>query len=161
RHRRQPVQRGRPAGAAVSPGRMSGEPVAFKAPTLGPSAILSGPSALSNGNGLASITATANATPGRWRCGRAGVRARRGSGRLGESLAAHPVWAFARRKRLPVATHCGGLSLFAGPIIAREVLTAPRSARYYLGRAFFTCFLFIVMWTAWQSLIGWRAVTEF
>jgi ABC-type transport system involved in multi-copper enzyme maturation permease subunit len=51
--------------------------------------------------------------------------------------------------------------LFAGPIIAREVLTAPRSARYYLGRVFFTGFLFIVMWTAWQSLIGWRAVNEF
>jgi len=51
--------------------------------------------------------------------------------------------------------------LFAGPIIAREVMTAPRSARYYLGRVLFACFLFIVMWTAWQSLIGWRQVNEF
>jgi hypothetical protein len=51
--------------------------------------------------------------------------------------------------------------LFAGPIISREVMTAPRSPRYYLGRAMFTCFLFIVMWTAWQSLIGWREVREF
>ncbi len=51
--------------------------------------------------------------------------------------------------------------MFAGPIIAREVLTAPRSPRYYLWRASFACFLFIVMWTAWQSLIGWRQVTEF
>jgi ABC-type transport system involved in multi-copper enzyme maturation permease subunit len=50
--------------------------------------------------------------------------------------------------------------LFAGPIIAREVTTAPRAARYYLGRALFTGFLFIVMWTAWQSLIGWREVKE-
>jgi ABC-type transport system involved in multi-copper enzyme maturation permease subunit len=40
-------------------------------------------------------------------------------------------------------------------------MTAPRSARYYLGRALFTCFLFIVFWTAWQSLIGWREVKEF
>jgi ABC-type transport system involved in multi-copper enzyme maturation permease subunit len=40
-------------------------------------------------------------------------------------------------------------------------MTGPRSARYYLGRVFFTGFLFIVMWTAWQSLIGWRTVNEF
>ena len=43
----------------------------------------------------------------------------------------------------------GGSSLFAGPIIAREILTAPRPLRYYLGRASFSCFLFILMWTAW------------
>ena len=40
-------------------------------------------------------------------------------------------------------------------------MTAPRSARYYVGRVLFACFLFIVMWTAWQSLIGWREVNEF
>ncbi|MDR3635329.1 MAG: ABC transporter permease subunit [Isosphaeraceae bacterium] len=51
--------------------------------------------------------------------------------------------------------------MFAGPIIAREVLTAPRSPRFYLWRVSFSCFLFVVMWTAWQSLIGWRQVTEF
>ncbi len=50
--------------------------------------------------------------------------------------------------------------MFAGPIIAREVLTAPRPARYYLGRSSFSCFLFIIMWTAWQSIIGWQSVTE-
>jgi hypothetical protein len=50
--------------------------------------------------------------------------------------------------------------LFAGPIIAREALTAPRPFRYYLTRASFTCFLFIFLWTAWQSVIGWRTVTE-
>ena len=50
--------------------------------------------------------------------------------------------------------------MFAGPIIAREVLTAPRPARYYLGRSSFSCFLFILMWTAWQSIIGWQTVTE-
>src|SRR5262249_21888873 len=54
----------------------------------------------------------------------------------------------------------GGSSLFAGPIIAREVLTAPRPLRYYLGRASFSCFLFILMWTAWQSIIGWQTIRE-
>jgi ABC-type transport system involved in multi-copper enzyme maturation permease subunit len=51
--------------------------------------------------------------------------------------------------------------LFAGPIIAREVVTGPRSPRYYLWRASFACFLFLVMWTAWQAIIGWREVHEF
>lgn len=50
--------------------------------------------------------------------------------------------------------------MFAGPIIAREVLTAPRPLRYYLGRASFSCFLFILMWTAWQSIIGWQTIRE-
>jgi ABC-type transport system involved in multi-copper enzyme maturation permease subunit len=54
----------------------------------------------------------------------------------------------------------GGLSLFAGPIIAREVLTAPRPLRYYLWRASFSCFLFILLWTAWQSVMGWQDVRE-
>ncbi len=50
--------------------------------------------------------------------------------------------------------------MFAGPIIAREVLTAPRTARYYLWRASFAFFLFILLWTAWQSIIGWQDVRE-
>jgi len=50
--------------------------------------------------------------------------------------------------------------LFAGPIIAREVLTAPRSLRYYLWRASFACFLFVLLWTAWQSIVGWQDVRE-
>jgi ABC-type Na+ efflux pump permease subunit len=50
--------------------------------------------------------------------------------------------------------------LFAGPIIAREVLTAPRSLRYYLWRASFVSFLFILLWTAWQSIVGWQNVIE-
>ena len=50
--------------------------------------------------------------------------------------------------------------MFAGPIIAREVLTAPRPMRYYLWRASFVCFLFILLWTAWQSFIGWEDVRE-
>ena len=50
--------------------------------------------------------------------------------------------------------------MFAGPIIAREVLTAPRPSRYYIARAAFAGLLFILMWTAWQSLVGWREVRE-
>jgi ABC-type Na+ efflux pump permease subunit len=50
--------------------------------------------------------------------------------------------------------------LFAGPIIAREVLTAPRPLRYYLARASFSCLLFMLMWTAWQSIIGWQTIHE-
>ena len=50
--------------------------------------------------------------------------------------------------------------MFAGPIIAREVLTAPRPLRYYLWRASFACFLFILLWTAWQSVMGWQDVRE-
>jgi len=50
--------------------------------------------------------------------------------------------------------------LFAGPIIAREVLTAPRPSRFYVARASYVGLLFILMWTAWQSLIGWKDVTE-
>lgn len=50
--------------------------------------------------------------------------------------------------------------MFAGPIIAREVLTAPRPLRFYILRAAFATGIFILMWTAWQSLVGWREVTE-
>jgi ABC-type Na+ efflux pump permease subunit len=50
--------------------------------------------------------------------------------------------------------------LFAGPIISREVLTAPRPLRYYLWRASFAAFLFILLWTAWQSIVGWQDVRE-
>jgi ABC-type transport system involved in multi-copper enzyme maturation permease subunit len=45
--------------------------------------------------------------------------------------------------------------LFAGPIIARELLTAPRPLRYYATRASYAVFLLIVMVTAWQALVGW------
>ncbi len=50
--------------------------------------------------------------------------------------------------------------MFAGPIIAREVLTAPRPIRFYVARASYVGLMFILMWTAWQSLIGWRDVRE-
>ena len=50
--------------------------------------------------------------------------------------------------------------MFAGPIIAREILTAPRPLRFYVARASYVGFLFILMWTAWQSLVGLRTVGE-
>ncbi len=50
--------------------------------------------------------------------------------------------------------------MFAGPIIAREVLTAPRPSRYYVTRASYAGLMFVLMWTAWQSLIGWRDIGE-
>ena len=50
--------------------------------------------------------------------------------------------------------------MFAGPIIAREILTTPRPSRFYLARASYVMLLFILMWTAWQSLIGWQSVGE-
>jgi hypothetical protein len=50
--------------------------------------------------------------------------------------------------------------LFAGPIIARELVTTPRPLRYYLWRASFSIVLFILLWTAWQSIIGWQDVRE-
>ena len=50
--------------------------------------------------------------------------------------------------------------MFAGPIIAREVMTAPRPSRFYVARASYVGLLFILMWTAWQSLVGWRDVRD-
>ncbi len=50
--------------------------------------------------------------------------------------------------------------MFAGPIIAREVLTVPRPTRFYLYRAAYVGAMFILMWTAWQSLVGWNDVSE-
>lgn len=50
--------------------------------------------------------------------------------------------------------------MFAGPIIAREVLTAPRPIRFYVVRAAFATGMFVLMWTAWQALVGWREVRE-
>ena len=54
----------------------------------------------------------------------------------------------------------GGLPLFAGPIIAREILTAPRPLRFYVARASYVGILFILMWTAWQSRVGFTEVSE-
>src|SRR5262249_55260886 len=45
-------------------------------------------------------------------------------------------------------------------MIAREVLVSPRPLRYYLWRASFATFLFILLWTSWQYIIGWQDVRE-
>lgn len=50
--------------------------------------------------------------------------------------------------------------MFAGPIISREVLTSPRPVRFYVVRAAFAAVMFILMWTAWQGLVGWQEVRE-
>jgi ABC-type Na+ efflux pump permease subunit len=50
--------------------------------------------------------------------------------------------------------------LFAGPIIAREILTAPRPGRFYLARASYVGILLILMWTCWQSQVGFTEVSE-
>src|ERR1700738_1512708 len=60
----------------------------------------------------------------------------------------------------PSALLLGGFALFAGPIIAREVLTAPRPLRFYVARASYVGLLFILMWTAWQSQVGLADVSE-
>jgi ABC-type Na+ efflux pump permease subunit len=53
-----------------------------------------------------------------------------------------------------------GFDLFAGPIIAREVATSPRPIRYYVTRAAYAGLFFILMWTAWQSLVGWEDIRD-
>lgn len=45
-------------------------------------------------------------------------------------------------------------------MIAREVLTSPRTVRYYITRASYAGLMLILMWTAWQSLIGWEQVRD-
>jgi ABC-type Na+ efflux pump permease subunit len=50
--------------------------------------------------------------------------------------------------------------LFAGPIIAREIITAPRPLLFYVARASYVGLLFILMWTAWQSRVGFAQVSE-
>ena len=49
--------------------------------------------------------------------------------------------------------------MFAGPIIAREILTAPRPLRYYAARASYAGLLLILMLTVWQALVGWNEGT--
>ncbi len=50
--------------------------------------------------------------------------------------------------------------MFAGPIIAREVKVLPQSYRFFVLRAIYAAMLFVLMWTAWQSQIGWRNILE-
>lgn len=51
-----------------------------------------------------------------------------------------------------------GGSLNFGPIFARELLTTPRRVRHYVLRATCVGLLFVLMWTAWQTLVGFQLV---
>ena len=48
--------------------------------------------------------------------------------------------------------------MIAGPIFVREALTAPRRFRHYLARAAYGGGLFVLMWTAWQAIVGFQQV---
>ncbi|QDU59810.1 ABC-2 family transporter protein [Planctomycetes bacterium Pan216] len=45
-----------------------------------------------------------------------------------------------------------------GPIFAREALTTPRRPRYATLRTGYAALLFVLMWTAWQAIIGFQQV---
>ncbi len=47
-----------------------------------------------------------------------------------------------------------------GPIFAREFLTVPRSPRHYLSRCIYTGLLFILLWTAWQAIVGFQQISS-
>jgi ABC-type Na+ efflux pump permease subunit len=50
--------------------------------------------------------------------------------------------------------------LYTGPIIAREVVTAPRTLRFFIMRGSYAGIMFVLMWTAWQFLVGWQDVRD-
>lgn len=56
-----------------------------------------------------------------------------------------------RKKR---ASKRKGRSLFGGPILQRELRVAPRRGRLFITRAVFASVLLLLIWTAWQALIG-------
>ncbi len=43
-----------------------------------------------------------------------------------------------------------------GPIFVREAQTAPRPLRHYLMRACYSALLLVLMWTAWQTIVGFQ-----
>lgn len=45
-----------------------------------------------------------------------------------------------------------------GPIFVREVTTLPRAPRHYVARTVYTGVLFILLWTAWQAIVGFQQV---
>ncbi|MFO0946403.1 MAG: hypothetical protein U1D30_10710 [Planctomycetota bacterium] len=47
-----------------------------------------------------------------------------------------------------------------GPILARELRTTPRRAQHFLIRCSYIGLFFVLMWTAWQSVIGFQRVTR-
>lgn len=48
--------------------------------------------------------------------------------------------------------------MFAGPLLTRELLTAPRQARHYAARAAYVAGLFVLMYTTAQASFGWQPV---
>lgn len=48
--------------------------------------------------------------------------------------------------------------LFVGPVLNREVVTAPRRARFYVARALYPLALLVLASAAWQVLTGTQAV---
>lgn len=46
--------------------------------------------------------------------------------------------------------------MLAGPILVREWLTTPRQPRFYALRASYAGLHFVLLWTAWQSLVGFE-----
>ena len=50
--------------------------------------------------------------------------------------------------------------MLTGPIFVRELRTTPRRGQHYVLRASFTGLLFVVMWTAWQALVGFEPLVS-
>jgi len=48
--------------------------------------------------------------------------------------------------------------VLVGPIFTRELLTAPRRPRHFLSRAAYIAILLVILWTAWQAVVGWQKV---
>lgn len=46
--------------------------------------------------------------------------------------------------------------MLGGPILVREWLTTPRRFRFHALRAGYPALLFVLLWTAWQALIGFE-----
>ena len=48
--------------------------------------------------------------------------------------------------------------MIVGPIFVREALTAPRQVRHYLARSAYGLTLVVLMWTAWQAMVGFQRI---
>lgn len=48
--------------------------------------------------------------------------------------------------------------MLVGPIFVREAIVAPRRVRHYIARAAYGGGLFILVWTAWQAMVGFQRV---
>lgn len=52
----------------------------------------------------------------------------------------------------------GAARVLVGPILSRELLTTPRRPRHYLLRATYAALFFVLLWTAWQAVIGFQPI---